>query len=154
MPSLTPNLVLSFTYNDINYIGIPQDLRDMGVPEATILVEAKHKVEHRISNYAKVKIENIVSQDYSPFEAARWTELVVEAESYLNNGITSDYLMACQSSGEDLTVYCNKILTDKAGYEYILATVRKTRYEKIEEMKLLTTPEDVLNFDHTSGWAI
>ena len=154
MPSLTPNLVLSLIYNDISYIGIPQDLRTKGIPEATILFEAKHKVEHRISNYAKVKIENIVSQDYSPFEAARWTELVVEAESYLNNGITSDYLMACQSSGEDLTVYCNKILTDKAGYEYILATVRKIRYEKIEEMKLLTTPEDVLNFDHTSGWAI
>lgn len=154
MPSLTPHLVLSFTYNDINYIGIPQDLRDIGIPEAIIINKAMIKAEERISNYAKKKINSTVASDYSPFEAARWTELVKEAEDYLYNGVMSDYLSVCKASGEDLTSYCNKVMTDKETYEYVLATVRKTRYEKIEEMKLLTTPEDILNFDYTSGWSV
>lgn len=154
MPSLTPHLVLSFTYNDINYIGIPQDLRDMGIPEATLINQAIIRVEERISNYAKNKIDSTVATDYSPFEAARWLKLVEEANDYLTNGVISGFLASCQANGEDLTVYCNKVLTDKANYEYVLATIRKTRYEKIEEMKALTTPEEILNFDYTNGWSI
>lgn len=152
MPSLTPHLILSFTYNDELVIGTPQELRSKGIPEAIILTQAQIKAHYRIDKIAKQKINDTVDKEYSPFESARWTKLTEEAEIYLNTGVASDYLLTCQGTNENLTDYCTQIITNKAQFEYILANIRKIRYEKTEEMELLTTPEDVLNYDHTSRW--
>jgi hypothetical protein len=154
MPSLTPILVLEFTYNGNIVIGTPQELRDLGIPEATLLGQAKIKEEDRISKHAKLKIDGTVSKEYSAFEASRWTVLAEEAQTYLVTGIASSYLQQCQSDGENLIDYCNQIIADRTQYEYILANIRKTRYDKILEANSLTTPEDVLMFDYTSGWII
>ena len=108
------------------------------------LEQAKSVATTLVHEQAK-QIINAAASKYSEYEAARWTKLVEECQTFLNDGTASPFMLVASTddSQEGLTAFAEEVLDKAQQFETLLAQTRKWRETKILAINQAKTPAEV-----------
>ena len=110
-----------------------------------VSLEQAKSVATTLAHEQAKQIINAAASKYSEYEAARWTKLVEECQTFLNNGTASPFMLVASAddSQEGLTAFAEEVLDKAQQFETLLAQTRKWRETKILAINQAKTPAEV-----------
>lgn len=130
---------------------LPSDTPTLKVVGVT-LGQAKAAMIARINQEADRRLNTIV-EAYPQSERATWPEKIKEAESLVDHGVPSTYLyIEATERNVSVEYLAEKVLEKSDEFHRASAKITGVRGKHTDAVMLLTTVEDVQNYDHLAGW--